>query len=381
MRKVIFERRCLFESPEEHTSTHLKNFGKIIISETDSESDENECEETLLPGIHELLTDLKADDYSLVIFTEIGIRQTRTLLEKSMVSCFFDEVIYAKTPAIIKSKISIATNPEDFSAVVCESEMFVDAAFRSGVASIRIMNQEDQTKGRETLTVDTIDLADEAVVQAEVFFKIVQTFCVDKKCRLIGIDGIELVGKSYFSRKLMNFLALRGIRSTTVRLGDFRNPVVESYRGEDEVEAYYFHAYNCQKFIDEILQPFTDNGCLDVTVFSFEGDTNRHGNELEYHLDRDGVLLVEGEHMYREPLIEYFDGKIYLFMDELEALHRALVRDIYLGDEERSNEYKNKQLPAQKMYSGGHLPIDNSDFAIDNTNYRRPKIVVDTDIF
>jgi uridine kinase len=316
-----------------------------------------------------------------VICSELGIKETRTLIEKSMINCFFDEVIYAKTPAIIKSKISIATRPDEFSVVVCESEMFVDAAFQSGVASIRTIEQENQTKGRETLTVDTIDLADEAVMQAEVFFKIVKTFCVDQKCRLIGIDGIELVGKTYFSRKLMNFLALRGIKSMTVRLCDFRNPVVESYRGEDEVEAYYFHAYNCNKFIDEILQPFTNDGCLDVTVYSFEGDANRHGHELEYHLDRDGVLLVEGEHMYREPLIDFFDGKIYLFMDELEALHRALVRDIYLGDEERSDEYKRKHIPAQKMYSVGHLPIDKSDFAIDNTNYRRPKIVVDDDIF
>ena len=147
--------------------------------------------------------------------------------------------------------------------------------------------------------------------------------------------------------------------------------------GEDAVEAFYFHAFNYNKLLNELLLPYLEKGSADLVLTSFGDDTNHYGKETRYRIEPGGVLILEGELMFREPLMDHFDFKIFLYMDDQEALHRALVRDLFLGEETKEAEIKNKRIPAQKMYMSRHVPVETADYAIDNTNHRRPLILRD----
>jgi len=290
---------------------------------------------------------------------------------------YFETVFSAGSISAHLREINKASGPEDLTVVVCNSDEMVEAAFHAGIPSIRIQEDSRKSKGNATLVADSVDQVDDLVVQASIFFEIARKIS-DKGSKVIGIDGIELVGKTYFSQKLLAFLALRKINGTVVKMTDFRSPIEKNYADEDEVEAFYFHGFNTNKIIEEILTPFREKGSLDVTLRSFGDDTGRYGKEKQYRIEEGGVMLVEGIHMFREPLIDFFDLKIYLYMDEQEALHRALVRDIYLGEEQKVTEFVQKHIPAQKMYSAKHIPTEESDYAVDNTNHRRPRLNTET---
>jgi uridine kinase len=379
MKKVIFEKSCFVYQPvDTESSNNLRYMGNITISDPNSDTNYYHVDNSQKSRVREMLDNLKADDVELLLCSELGAKEKKELQVEPLLKDYFETVFSTSTIAARLREIAKAAGPEDLTVVVCSSDEIVEAAFRAGIPSIRIQEDSRKKIGTATLVADSVDQADDMVIQAGVFFEIARTIS-EKGCKVIGIDGIELVGKTYFSQKLMAFLELRKIYGTVVKLTDFRSPIEKNYVGEDEVEAFYFHGFNSNKLIEEILAPFKQNSSLNVTLRSFGDETDRYGREKQYRIDEGGVLLVEGVHMYREPLLEYFDLKIYLFMDDQEALHRALVRDIYLGEEQKVTEFVQKHIPAQKMYSGKHLPIEESDYAVDNTNHRRPKFSSDTD--
>lgn len=377
MKKVIFEKYCLVLSPEEQDlSNSLRYVGNVTISDPDSISNYFHADKSQKLRIREMLDNLKDDGVELLLCSDTGAAEKKETESEPLLKDYFDTSISSGSIAARLKEIHKSSGPDDLTIVVCNSNEMVDAAYRAGIPSILIQEDLRQKKGNATLVADAVDQVDDLVVQAAIFFDIAKTIS-ERKCRLVGIDGIELVGKTYFSQKLLAFLALRRINGSVVKLTDFRSPIEKNYADEDEVEAFYFHGFNTNKLIDELLIPFRDNGFLDVTLRTFGDDTGRYGKEKRYLIEDGEIMLLEGTHMYREPLIDFFDLRIYLYMDEQEALHRALVRDIFLGEEQKVTEFVHKHIPAQKMYSVKHIPVEESDYAIDNTNHRRPRLSTD----
>lgn len=374
MKTIILERKSLYFDSAEHKSAHqIKEVGRVLISET-KESSSND-HSLLRPGVREVLEYLKNESFTVVLCTDQRLDQTRLLLAEDFVEQFFDNIITARLFRSQIKKMLITSGTDYFIAGVFSDDTQIDLATELGLPCVAIRPNKEDPQGKEVIRIESVEEIDDAVAQAQIHYKIAARIAKNSNWRIIGLDGIDLVGKSYFSLKLSSFLKLRGIDTQIVRLSDFKNQVESTYVGEDEVEAYYFHAFNTQKLIDSILDPLKRDGVVDVTVLYFGENTGFYGKERHYKIENNQRIIIEGVHMYREPLIDYFDCKIFLFMDEQEALHRSLVRDIYLGDETKGEEYIKKNIPAHKMYSSRYQPIDISDFAIDNTQYRRPIIV------
>ncbi len=378
MKRVVFERSCLFTEEELGLEDHkLQNVGHVVVSEKKDRFNLYVSNRDLRPGVVEVLDLLSVSGFSLAVTSELGVRETRAKLEQAMIDHYFDKCLSSRTAEVHLREFIGSDTPEDFVVVVCRSEELIQMALKLQIPTIRVLGGGITDVGRATLAADNIDMVDDIVFQAEVFDEVCRKIRSGKQCRLIGIDGIELVGKSYFSRNLASFLAIYGMRTSVVRLSDFKSPIEVTYKGEDEVEAFYFHAFNYNKLLQELILPFLENGSVDVVLTSFGDESNRYGTDMHYKIEPGGIIILEGELMLREPLIDYFDCMIFLYMDEQEAMHRALVRDLFLGEETKEAEFKSKRIPAQKMYMSRHLPTELSDFAIDNTNHRRPLILRD----
>ncbi|MBN1891766.1 MAG: hypothetical protein JW780_03225 [Clostridiales bacterium] len=378
MKRVIFERSCLFTEEETSLEDHkIKNIGRVIISEKKDRLDLYVNNRDLRSGVVEVLDCLAVTGYDIALVSELSVHDTKEKIERAMIDQYIERCIGPRSIETFLKECLNSGEPEDFTIIVCQSEELVQTARKYRLPTIRVLEEGVKDQGPATLAAEKVDQVDDIVFQAEVLDEVSRKIRSKEKCRLIGIDGIELVGKSYFSKKLASFLAIHDIEATIVRLSDFKSAIEVTYKGEDETEAFYFHAFNYNKILDELIKPFLENGRLDIVLTSFGDALSYYGKELHYKIEPGGIMILEGELMYREPLIDYFDCMIYLYMEDQEAMHRALVRDLYLGEETKEAEFKHKRLPAHKMYMARHVPLERSDFAIDNTNHRRPMILRD----
>ena len=376
MKTIILDQKTLFYTSSEERKRHtVKQVGQVFISENETKNTLLDRFDLLRPGARDNLDFLRKKGYRVILHTDITIRDTKALLANSVLEHTIAEVVPTRSLQDKLDAIQWGKDDEDLALAVFEDDKLLHIAQDAGLPTAAIIRERLENKCFAALRIDDYDEIDDAVSQAEVVYKIAFAIANKPGCRIVGLDGMDLVGKEFFSRKLVSFLHSMGVAAKIVKLSDFKNPIEVSYAGEDIVEAYYFHAFNCNKLIDEILEPFRVDGYIDKTLIYFSEESGPVGRERHYQISKKDILVVEGVHMFREPLIDYFDIKIYLFMEAQEAKHRALVRDLYSGNSPIADEYEMKQLPAQKMYSARYAPIDLADFAVDNSQYRRPVIV------
>jgi RimJ/RimL family protein N-acetyltransferase len=82
-------------------------------------------------------------------------------------------------------------------------------------------------------------------------------------------------------------------------------------------------------------------------------------------------VLFEGVLLYREPLNQYFDLRIFIDISFEEVLNRACKRDSSLF-QDVTQRYNNKYIPIQKLYMKQYNPKEQSDIVIDNNDYWNP---------
>lgn len=83
---------------------------------------------------------------------------------------------------------------------------------------------------------------------------------------------------------------------------------------------------------------------------------------------------MEGVLLFRDPLNQYIDYRIYIHIDFDEVLRRAEIRDVPKYGVEFLQKYEDKYIPIQKMYLEKYDPLHKSDVVIDNKNYFYPHI-------
>jgi phosphoglycolate phosphatase len=108
-----------------------------------------------------------------------------------------------------------------------------------------------------------------------------------------------------------------------IHIDDFHNT-----RAVRDSGNYYDTALNYQLLINEILEPLRRNGSIYKEIVCLDVDTDKFENVRYYKIDEDTVVLLEGFLLFRPPLLEYLDGKVYLHIDFDETLKRTAIRDV-----------------------------------------------------
>lgn len=192
--------------------------------------------------------------------------------------------------------------------------------------------------------------------------------------RILGINGVDCSGKTTFTANYAEYLTSIGVKNTIIHIDDYHNPRKMRSQGENEIDSYYENAFNYTQLIDEVFKPLRDIGSIDKSVLCLNLDTDKYENVLHYLIDSETVVLVEGVLLFRPPLIDYIDGKIFLHVSFDEVIKRATARDVPKYGESFLNKYKNKYIPIQTRYLSEFEPHTNCDIFIDNNDYENPKI-------
>lgn len=372
MNRVLFDLNVLlFWSADSLDSKRLVSKGSVVISDNSVIKALEKENAEIDPDIIKLLQSLKKAGFAIYLCDGFPENDLRAYISKFGVSEYFDDVISANSAEDVSSRIREIRNDKDFLTFAGCNETAIEGATLSQVPSIAYGERIRQIADKcFCIALSPLEIED----QINILY-IVHTLAkraIEKNSRVMGIDGIAYAGKKVLAEKLLRYFEMLGKEAHVVDLEDFHQPVEETYKGQDPVESYYFNGYNFEKLIDEVLKPFKENGKIDTTVYCLDSNNAAYINEYYFNISENGIMILLGSMMYRDPLIEYFDMTVYMHVDYREAEHRVSLEDVPVYGDDPVKIYREKDIPAQKLYVQRHDPFSKRDFVIDNSNYHRP---------
>lgn len=197
---------------------------------------------------------------------------------------------------------------------------------------------------------------------------------VNETPAIIGINGIDCSGKTEFSSELQKYLRIRGIKNELVHLDDFHNPTRIRYSEDNPVDSYIHNAFDFDKLIKEILKPYAGGEKINKELELLDLKTDEFQKKKKFNIDSDSLLIVEGTLLYREPLDDFFDFRIFLDVDFERAMERAEDRDKERFDKCVREKYTEKYIPVQKWYLKKYKPKKKSHLTVNNNDFDQPEI-------
>ncbi len=328
--------------------------------------------------IVEMLTELIAAGFLLYVITDRSDKYLKKVLCDMKIESFFAGVICKKTEAARIRAVSELLGADNLAVFVGDmpSDILFSAKIHCPSIAVHYGMGEMEELSGATFVAESPDDVVNKVIQIDAYHSVMQELIIKRQNKIIGINGVDVSGKTLFASNLKKYLETKEISSIIIHLDDYRNPFAKRYHGEDEMEAYYYNGFNYKKLISEVLEPLAETGTLDTIIWCLDFEADRYDLERHYKVDSDTILLIEGVLMFREPLIDYFDGRIFLQTDFDEVIFRAIRRDQSDQRQEIVDLYNDKLIPAQKKYMRQYCPAEISDIVIENTYYRRPEVVI-----
>jgi phosphoglycolate phosphatase len=179
-----------------------------------------------------------------------------------------------------------------------------------------------------------------------------------------------------FTLALNAYLISRGYKTQIIHLDDFHNPRNVRYSGQNEIDSYLNYAFNLTALEAEILAPVKrDKLAVDKVLTLLDLDLDTFTNYKHYTIDSGTIIIIEGVLLYRKPIEDYIDCKIFLDISYDEVLKRAEKRDVPVHGSDFLNKYICKYIPVQQWYISHCNPKQKSDFLIDNMDYNFPVVM------
>lgn len=331
----------------------------------------------LFPGVKNMLEELVKLGYSLYLCSNGSDEYIELVLQSTGIRHYFSRILSTKFDISKGEAIKRFVMKGDFAIIVGDTVIDFDGAREAGYPSIAATfgygGEEDCRKA--TFSAATAEEVVDRIILAEMFYTIADKLFLRNRDKVVGINGVDTSGKTMFTEQFSRYLTAIGIRNEVLHLDDFHNPSQLRCQGANEIDAYYENAFNYKQIIDEVLAPLKQEGKLDKTVCCMNLDTDKYENYRYYSIDENTVLLTEGVLLFREPLLSYLDGKVFLSIDFDEVLKRARERDVPKYGEEFLQKYVRKYIPIQEKYIKECEPMEISDIVIDNRDYMRPKLL------
>ena len=195
------------------------------------------------------------------------------------------------------------------------------------------------------------------------------------KAYILGVNGVDTCGKTTFSKLLDIYLRAKGYKTCLIHIDDFHNPSAIRTQGDNPIDSYIDYAFNLNLLEDELLRLINNGYEINKTLNLLDLDKDTFTNQIQYKIDKDTVVILEGVLLYRYPINQYFDSRIFLDITFEEVLKRAEIRDVPKYGKDFLNKYKTKYIPIQEKYLEKFYPKERCDFLIENTNFERPQLM------
>lgn len=196
----------------------------------------------------------------------------------------------------------------------------------------------------------------------------------DGEPRLIGVDGVDGVGKTMFADELGDVLGSRSAEVLRVRLDSFHRPRTDRYRrGRMSAEGYFRDAFDLPAFIRSVVDPLRPGGTGVVTtaVFDYRTDAPVVGEVVRVRPG--GVVIVDGVFLHRDELADVWGLSVFLRAPMAVAFARMAARDGVPADDRLLRRYRD----GQRLYLAECSPEQRATVVVDHTDVTAPWVVAD----
>ncbi|MCL2401209.1 MAG: HAD hydrolase-like protein [Oscillospiraceae bacterium] len=324
----------------------------------------------LFDGVREMLDSLRNDGVEMVICSMGTKDYIETVLDRCGIARHFRKV-YHRVEGLTKSQVMktllVEMKPDQI-IMAGDSITDITAARENGVPFIGVT----YGYGAEDIQDSDALVHDVKNLQAEIYRFLIysrierEIFALPKPC-VIGINGIDTSGKTMFSDNLCKYLQRRGITAQVLHGDDFHNSLAVR-RTDDSPEGYLKHAFDIPR-LEGVIRKLKAGEQTTVDLLDLDSDTYS-----EKVFEPTDVIIVEKVLLYREPLKALFDYRIFIDITFEEVLVRAMARDVPRYGEDYLLRYKQRYIPAQKLYIDRYDPKGCSQLVIDNNDVQRPVI-------
>lgn len=196
----------------------------------------------------------------------------------------------------------------------------------------------------------------------------------EKKCVLVGIDGYDGAGKSFFAQNLTTELNNRDIHIIQSSVDYFHNSKAVRYKlGKDSPEGFYKDSFNYNKLKELLLNPLhIDNGKPYFTKY-FNHKTDCLESVEPAYLVKSSILIFDGIFLHRPELVDYWDYSIFLEVSREETLKRCFRRD-KSGSPNLDSPINRRYVEGQQIYINAVKPKTKASVIVNNEDYKAPWI-------
>ena len=196
-----------------------------------------------------------------------------------------------------------------------------------------------------------------------------------KRPLVVGINGAYTSGKTTFTLGLQQYLRGQGAKTQVIHYDDFHHPFSAiAWTDDTEIEVFYKKAFDPAKLEREILGPLKEQGCINKDVVCVDLGTSQFTNTIHVDIDETTIVLLEGVLLFRPPLMEYIDFKVYLDISFEEMIKRAKLRDVPKFGEGILEKFVTRYIPVQQRYMAECGPVAAGDIVIDNNDHQAPVV-------
>jgi uridine kinase len=193
----------------------------------------------------------------------------------------------------------------------------------------------------------------------------------------VAIDGIDAAGKTTLADALVTAIEQCGRTVIRATIDGFHRPRAERYRqGKDSPEGYYEDSFDYSALRHALLLPLGPDGSQRYrrAVFDVHADTPIQADGEE--APANAVLLFDGVFLLRPELDDLWEYRIFVDVDFVIALQRALLRDqsLFGSAEAVRARYKQRYFPGQRLYLRAARPRERANVVVDNNDLARPRL-------
>lgn len=279
----------------------------------------------LFDGVHEMLLALKDNGHSLNVCSNGGEKYIDLVLNRGGIKHLFDGIYTAKYHPSKAEKVAELLSNDTNAVFIGDTADDRVAARRNNLPFIAALygfggdGMVDNLAYKATKPSDILGI----VNQLEVFQKLADSIIKSNK-RLIGINGVDTSGKTRFADNFAQYLESIGRKVCVIHIDDYHNPLEIRRSGLNEIDAYYNNAFDYAQLISELIEPLSQNGSIYKDVICLDLDADTYSKKINYSIDNETIIILEGVLLYRPPLAGYIDFKVFLDMSFDEVLKRAL---------------------------------------------------------
>jgi uridine kinase len=161
----------------------------------------------------------------------------------------------------------------------------------------------------------------------------------------IGINGLDGAGKTTFALGVQGFLTDQDLEARLLHVDDFNN---------DEVQDEVYEAFSAGELTAAHLDKYYLRSVDYRTLF----------DEIEMGKQQTRYVIVEGVFLFKQPLPQILDFKVFLEAEPSVARDRFEQRRLELGDERPVEVFDRIWLPAFERYCHEENPRQTADLIV-----------------